>query len=193
MLRSSVWGRFAALVLCCVCAPASSAQTTVEAAWQQLRSGSALLLLRHTDAPGLGDPANFTPGDCSTQRNLSPLGREQAARWGRLLQQQGIAPLRILSSSWCRAIDTGKGMQAGKVETLQALDSFFTERDNANRQTLALIAQINALERSQRLVLISHQVNITALSGIYPASGEGLILALPLTQPPKVLARIAAP
>ncbi|WP_239655542.1 histidine phosphatase family protein [Pseudomonas marincola] len=150
-------------------------------------------MLRHTDAPGLGDPANFTPGDCSTQRNLSPLGREQAARWGRLLQQQGIAPLRILSSSWCRAIDTGKGMHVGKVETLQALDSFFTERDNANRQTQALIAQINALERSQRLVLISHQVNITALSGIYPASGEGLILALPLTQPPTVLARIAAP
>ncbi|MFB8829019.1 hypothetical protein ACE0DR_05770 [Azotobacter sp. CWF10] len=43
------------------------------------------------------------------------------------------------------------------------------------------------------LVLVSHQVNITALSGVYPASGEGLILALPLTVPARVLARIPPP
>jgi len=40
------------------------------------------------------------------------------------------------------------------------------------------------------LVLVSHQVNITALTGIYPASGEGLILALPLEAPARVLARV---
>jgi hypothetical protein len=43
------------------------------------------------------------------------------------------------------------------------------------------------------MVLVSHQVNISALTGSYPASGEGLILALPLGVPAQVLARIPAP
>ena len=42
-------------------------------------------------------------------------------------------------------------------------------------------------------MLVTHQVNITALTGIFPQSGEGLILARPLAVTPKVLARVAPP
>ena len=48
-------------------------------AWQALREGRALLLLRHANAPGLGDPPGFVLDDCSTQRNLCLLYTSDAA------------------------------------------------------------------------------------------------------------------
>jgi hypothetical protein len=84
-------------------------------------------------------------------------------------------------------------MGLGPVEPLPPLDSFFENRTTANQQMDALLAQINAMPAGVARVLVSHQVNITALTGIYPASGEGLIIALPLTRPAKVLARIDPP
>jgi phosphohistidine phosphatase SixA len=164
-------------------------QADDEHAWSALREGRAVLLLRHAIAPGMGDPANFQLDDCRTQRNLNQLGREQAQRWGQLLRSQRVEP-RLLSSRWCRAQDTAREMGLGVVEVLPALNSFFQTRDTALEQTAAVIEQINTQASGAPLVLISHQVNITALTGIYPASGEGLILALPLQAPARVLARI---
>jgi phosphohistidine phosphatase SixA len=180
--RASTW-------LLALCLLNGAVQANDELAWTALREGRAVLLLRHAIAPGMGDPANFQLDDCRTQRNLSQLGREQAQRWGQLLRSQRIEP-RLLSSRWCRAQDTAKAMNLGAVEVLPALNSFFQTRATALEQTAALIEQINTQAPDAPRVLVSHQVNITALTGIYPASGEGLILALPLKAPAQVLARI---
>ena len=53
--------------------------------WDKLNASSAkgyVLLLRHSLAPGVGDPENFKLGDCSTQRNLSQEGRDDASEIG---------------------------------------------------------------------------------------------------------------
>lgn len=170
--------------------PASAVQTE---AWQALREGHAVLLLRHATAPGTGDPASFRLEDCRTQRNLNQTGREQAQRWGQLLRREGIEQPRLLSSRWCRALDTARGMGLAAVEPLPVLDSFFAQPGRGAERTRQLIEQINAQPRGVVLVLVSHQVNITALTGIFPMSGEGLILALPLSQPARILGRVAAP
>lgn len=162
-------------------------------AWDALRDGRAVLLLRHATAPGLGDPSEFVLEDCHSQRNLDDRGRQEARRWGELLRQQRIERPRLYSSRWCRALDTAREMQLGAVQPLPELDSFFESQERAEPQTRELCKAINALPRGEPVVLVSHQVNITALSRIYPASGEGLILALPLTVPAKVLARISPP
>ncbi|ERI50307.1 hypothetical protein N878_26205, partial [Pseudomonas sp. EGD-AK9] len=120
-------------------------------------------------------------------------GREESRRWGELLRRQGIERPRLLSSRWCRALDTARGMGLGPVRPLPALDSFFEQRDAAEAQTAELIRAVNLLPPGEPLVLVSHQVNITALTRVFPASGEGLILALPLRAAPQVLARIAPP
>lgn len=172
---------------------AGQASATEAEAWQALREGRAVLLLRHATAPGTGDPANFQLGDCRTQRNLNQAGREQAQRWGQLLRRQGIEHPRLLSSRWCRAQDTASAMGLGAVEPAPVLDSFFVQPRQGAERTRQLIEQINAQPRGVPLVLVSHQVNITALTGIFPASGEGLVLALPLSQPARVLGRIAPP
>lgn len=106
-----------------------------------------------------------------------------------MLRAQQITP-QLLSSSWCRAQDTAREMDLGAVQALPALDSFFQTPTAAREQTALLVAQINAYAMGAPRVMVSHQVNITALTEIFPASGEGLILALPLTVPAQVLARV---
>ncbi len=67
------------------------------ALWNALRSGVHIALLRHAIAPGMGDPADFTLGDCGTQRNLSDEDRDQAARIGMRFRANGIKTARVLS------------------------------------------------------------------------------------------------
>jgi hypothetical protein len=61
--------------------PAQAANSDATAAWAALRSGS-IVLLRHANAPGVGDPPGFQLDDCSTQRNLDDVGRAQARALG---------------------------------------------------------------------------------------------------------------
>lgn len=159
-------------------------------AWDALREGRAALILRHALAPGTGDPARFKLGDCTTQRNLDDRGREQAAAWKPYLARQGIERAQIYTSQWCRSRDTAIGMDIGEVTEWPALNSFFQNRSQRSAQTLETIALVNALESHPPVVMVSHQVNITALTGVFPASNEGVILALPMSERPEVLARV---
>ncbi|MFO8140753.1 MAG: histidine phosphatase family protein [Marinobacter sp.] len=160
-------------------------------AWAALREGRAILMLRHALAPGTGDPAGFKVNDCRTQRNLNAAGRAQARSWQPFLQKRGITEARVFSSQWCRCLDTGREMGLGAVKQWPALNSFFRNRGDGETQTRQTIALVNQLESGTPVVLVSHQVNVTALTGVFPASNEGLILALPLSEKPTVLAKVS--
>ena len=140
--------------------------------WQALRMRTAFVLLRHGIAPGFGDPDHFLLGDCSTQRNLSDVGRKQAAAIGEHFRNNGIQMARVFSSRWCRCLETAELLELGPVEKLPELDSFFQQYERRDSQTENLRAWISKQEFDQALVLVTHQVNITALTGFYPASGE---------------------
>ncbi|SFR75663.1 Histidine phosphatase superfamily (branch 1) [Marinobacter daqiaonensis] len=159
-------------------------------AWQALRQGQAVLILRHALAPGTGDPAHFQLGDCSTQRNLSQRGREQARAWKPLLAKHGITRARVFTSQWCRSRDTARGMGMGKVTEWPSLNSFFGNRGAADKQTRETRSAVNELQSGLPVILVSHQVNITRLTGVYPSSNEGVIVRLPLSDDPVVLARV---
>lgn len=159
-------------------------------AWQALRDGRAVLMLRHALAPGTGDPSGFRLDDCSTQRNLNDKGRAQARAWKRLLASHGIDQARVFSSQWCRCLDTAREMGVGTVTEWPPLNSFFGGRGDGDQQTQQTIAAVNALEPGAPVVLVSHQVNITRLTGIYPSSNEGLILSYPLSESPTIFARV---
>jgi broad specificity phosphatase PhoE len=137
----------------------SAAEET--ALWRALGSKGHVALLRHAIAPGTGDPSEFAIGDCSTQRNLSEEGRKQAAR------------------QWCRCLETARLLGLGPVTELPILNSFFQRPERRNRQTQALEAWLASQDLDGPLVLVTHQVNITALTGVYPASGE-LVVIRPL-------------
>jgi len=135
-----------------------------------------IAIMRHALAPGGGDPANFTLGDCSTQRNLSEAGRRQARRTGDFLRSVGVEQARVFSSQWCRCLDTAELLDLGPVEELPALNSFFEARSRGPEQTQALREKIAGMDLSQPVVMVTHQVNITSLTSVFPSSGEIVVL-----------------
>jgi len=135
-----------------------------------------IAVMRHALAPGTGDPANFTLGDCATQRNLSEAGRRQARRTGDFLRSVGVDAARVFSSQWCRCMDTAALLDFGAVEPLPALNSFFQDRAKGPAQTRALREKIAGMDLSEPVVMVTHQVNITRLTDVFPSSGEIVVL-----------------
>jgi phosphohistidine phosphatase SixA len=180
-------------VLALTSGPTAAADATADdnAAWQALKEGKALLVLRHALAPGFGDPEFFQLEDCSTQRNLNAEGHRQAQAWKSFLAARGIKEARVFSSQWCRCLDTANGMNMGPVTEWPSLNSFFQGRGNGSLQTQQTLEQVNAMAPGKTIVMVSHQVNITALAGVYPSSNEGVILSLPLSENPRILARVS--
>ena len=104
---------------------ASGAQAGERDLIRQMQSGSAVLMIRHALAPGVGDPADLNLDDCSTQRNLNQAGREQAKAIGHWLRSRGIGQVKLYSSQWCRCLETARLMQMVTVTPLPALNYFF--------------------------------------------------------------------
>jgi phosphohistidine phosphatase SixA len=170
-----------ALALGLTLVPSTSQTTPAQAAdiWQILRDGRGYaVLMRHALAPGTGDPAGFRLGDCSTQRNLSAEGRRQAIAVGAQWRRQRVPVDRVLTSRWCRARDTARLLAVGAVRAYRPLDSTFTVSEEiAERRTATVRALIERHRgRSGVLVLVGHQVNITDLIGVVPASGDAIVV-----------------
>jgi len=137
-----------------------------------LKEPGNVALMRHAIAPGMGDPDNFTLRDCATQRNLSDNGRAQAVATGRYLREQGLEEMAVYSSQWCRCLETARLLDFGEVTELPFLNSFFQDWDDQQARTQKVKSWISNAQSVGSAILVTHQVNITALTDIVPASGE---------------------
>ncbi|MGG6297342.1 histidine phosphatase family protein [Leptolyngbya sp. AN02str] len=172
--------------------PATSAE--LWALLQQAQTRSYALLLRHAIAPGTGDPANFQLNDCSTQRNLSEEGRQQARQLGQAMRDRAIPVARVLSSQWCRSLETAELLDVGGVEPFPVINSFFQDRSNATPQTNQLRQFLIENQATPGvIVLVTHQVNITELSQIVPQSGEAVVMRVVDGDRLQVLGRLPPP
>ena len=150
----------------------SQAQTPATGFWPLLRQGGCVVLMRHSQTePGVGDPPGFTLGRCATQRNLSAAGRTQAARVGEAFRREDIAIAAVRSSAWCRCTDTAR-LAFGRYTLWPAINSFFQGQGDSDAQTREVIQTVADLRAPVNWVLVTHQVNITALTGEHPAMGE---------------------
>ena len=143
-----------------------------------LSEPGVVAIMRHALAPGGGDPSNFTLGDCATQRNLSDQGRDQARRIGAAMRAAGVTFDRVLTSQWCRCRETAELLGLGPVEDMPALNSFFEDRAKGPGQTAELRAYLDGLAPNETVMLVTHQVNITGLTGTWVDSGEVFLLDL---------------
>ncbi|MBM9536525.1 histidine phosphatase family protein [Desulfobulbus alkaliphilus] len=168
--------RILLLMLLTICIGTQSESQASQQAWQALQEGTAVGLIRHAIAPGTGDPPGFLLGDCLTQRNLSQRGRIQSQRIGEFFRAHGIREASIYSSQWCRCLETARLLELGPVTELTSLNSFFNDRANGPKKTEKTRAFVSAYQGKRPLILVTHQVNITALTGIFPASGEIIIV-----------------
>ncbi len=144
-----------------------------------LRSGGHVILMRHAmTVPGIGDPAGFALGQCATQRNLSQAGRTDATRIGERFRQEDIAVAAVLSSRWCRCLDTAQ-LAFGRVEPAPMLDSMFVDEAGARDRKLAEVrAYLKSAKRAGNIVMVTHDVNIQALVGGHMSPGEMAVAAV---------------
>lgn len=170
-------------------ARAADASAGLPRAIELLRRGGVVAAFRHTLAPGTFDPPGFRLGDCSTQRNLSDEGRDQARRLGAWFRQQRLTPQAVRSSPWCRCMDTARlafAPQLGeaRIEAWAPLSSPVPDaggsageaakeaRLDALRQALARVSA--APQKFE--VWVTHQFVLRDLAGESIDSGAGLIL-----------------
>ncbi|NJN89373.1 MAG: histidine phosphatase family protein [Leptolyngbyaceae cyanobacterium SL_5_14] len=155
------------------------AQATEADIWTQMQQGTGyVVLLRHAQTvAGTGDPPGFQLEDCATQRNLSEAGREQAARIGQVFRDRNIPIHQILSSQYCRCLDTARLLNLGEVEPSPMLNSTFTNRASEAEQTAQVRQRILDHQNTPGvIVMVSHFVNIGDISGINPPSGGAVIM-----------------
>ena len=136
--------------------------------------GADVLFLRHALAPGTGDPANFRLGDCSTQRNLSDEGRQQAREIGDAIRASNLPVAQVLTSQWCRARETAELLALGRPVEEPGLNSFFGNPD-ARIPTLDRLGQALAALPDGITVMVTHQVVITAITGQTVSSGGAVL------------------
>ena len=133
-----------------------------------------MVFIRHAvTTPGVGDPPGFKLDDCATQRNLTDEGRGHAKRIGQAFKERKVPVERLLSSPWCRCIETSR-LAFGEPEVSTALSNLFGRSENNAKQ----VEQMKALVKPAKgnVVLVSHGSTIVALTGISPATGEMVIV-----------------
>lgn len=149
-----------------------------EAAWAALGAGGHVALMRHATAPGTGDPANFRLEDCTTQRNLSAAGQAEAQAIGAAFRSRAIDVDGVYSSQWCRCLETARLLDLGPVTPFLPLNSFFRRPDLEQPQMAAMRTWLSQRPGDEVAVLVTHQVVVTALTDIFPRSGE-IVVARP--------------
>ena len=155
------------------------AQQATASLVNDLQDGQHVLLMRHADAPGYGDPAGYVIGQCSTQRNLGDYGKRQSKAMGVWLANQGIQKAEVFSSPWCRCLDTANLLNKGPVKIEPSLGSFFDNMNLEKRQTQALEMIIkNELAKQSKmpLILVTHHVNIQAYTGKVVGVGDMVLV-----------------
>ena len=175
------------IIICTLLFTQSKFATAQSDLASKLKDGSHVLLMRHADAPGYGDPKNYQISECSTQRNLGDQGRKQAKNTGDWLSSQGIEQAKVYSSPWCRCIDTAALLNKGTVKKEMALGSFFDDMSQAKRQTDELVKLIGA-ERKQNpnmpMIMVTHHVNIQSYMGMVVNSGDMVLVKVDPTGKP---------
>jgi phosphohistidine phosphatase SixA len=156
-----------------IVAPCASAAQDV---WKLLESGGRVVLIRHAiTTPGAGDPPGMRLEDCSTQRNLSDEGRRHARAIGEAFRSRRIDIDRVLSSPWCRCLETAR-LAFGRAEVSQPLSNLFGRSENSSQQVEGMRALVDGHRGKGNLVLVSHGSTIIALTGISPETGEMVVV-----------------
>ena len=145
--------------------------------WALLQQGGQVVLMRHAlTTPGAGDPPDMRLEDCTTQRNLSDEGRRHALAVGAALREHKVPVERVLTSPWCRCIETARLVFRTRGLVSRALDNLFGRHDNEARQVSALRALAGEWRGKGNLFLVSHGSTILAATGISPATSEMVIV-----------------
>ena len=138
---------------------------------KELQKGGKIVFIRHSLAPGNGDPDNIDLKKCDTQRNLNQEGIEQSKKIGILFSNNNIQIDKVLSSEWCRCKETAELLSLEKWTTFSGLNSFFQGYADKEDVLQRLYQKLSKLTSGVTL-MVTHQVVIRAVTGQSVSSGE---------------------
>lgn len=160
-------------LLAMILADMSPAHAT-DAAWSRLRDGGYTILIAHAQANSRQDPSGFEIDNCATQRRLSDKGRQRAQRMGARFAARAVTITKVLSSQWCIALDTARfAFSRNQAEAFEPLN---LKAEGAEETVAAVVEAVAAFEDYGNLVMVTHEPNIVALTGIRPRESEALIV-----------------
>lgn len=150
-----------------------------------LRAGGYTLYFRHaatdwSNVDQVSNPGDWKSCDPQRMRQLSEQGRKDARRIGSALRRLSIPVGRVLSSEYCRTLQTAQAMEIGAVAT---------SRDIMNLRVAAYLGGRDALverarkvlatppEKNTNTVLVAHGNLIRAASGAYPGEAGAVVFA----------------
>ena len=165
-----------------------------EALWALLEKGGQVVLIRHgLTTPGVGDPPGFKLGDCSTQRNLVDAGRREAERLGQALRAHRVPVARVVSSPWCRCIETARLAFGSEPAIDDMLSNLFDHSQNRDRQVAAFRKLVAIAPKDGNLMLVTHGSTTSAFTGINQGTAEMVIVTPEGGERYRVAGRIAIP
>jgi len=158
-----------------VCIGIAAGGHAAEPVWDALRTPGAVVIVRHSYAPGSFDPPDARLDDCSTQRNLDEAGRAQAQRVGAAFRERGITVGAVLSSPRCRCLDTGR-LAFGRAEPWLPLGGALRDAELRHRQVTEIKQRIAAHRDGPPLVLVTHGSVVSDLTGLDVRMGAFVVL-----------------
>jgi len=172
---SAAMGPIRSVTAVVVCVGVVSIAPATESVWDGLRTPGAVVVLRHSYAPGTFDPPDAKLSDCSTQRNLDEGGRAQAQRIGAEFRKHGIMVGVVWSSPRCRCLDTGR-LAFGQAQPWGVLQGALNDPERRQRQLTEIKRMIAGHRSGPPLVLITHGSVVTDLTGLSIRMGEFIVL-----------------
>ena len=132
-----------------------------ERVWAALKQGGKVILLRHTHVDIREGIGRLAPGNCAEEVNLSASGVEQAKRIGEAFRAHGVAVGEVLTSPYCRCIDTGR-LAFGRVTAVEYLMPPGVVSDSqAKLNNERVLQEILKHRGPSNLVMITHDLNIS--------------------------------
>ena len=164
------------ILLCFLCISSFSlAFADEQKTIKDLKEGGKIILIRHSEAPGTGDPKNFNLNDCKTQRNLSKEGLEQAKRIGEFFRKNNIPFEKVYSSEYCRCKDTARSAFTN-FETFSGLNSTFADPSKTPAYVKKTKELIDKLDKNKNYILVTHHTTILGLTDYFANSGEMVVV-----------------
>jgi broad specificity phosphatase PhoE len=159
------------LLLAPIPAPASD-----DALWNLLREGGQVILIRHAATDMSQRDEVGTPlADCSRQRNLTDHGRADARRINEVFRVRGVPVGRVLSSAFCRCLETAR-LAFGGAEVWLPLQSALRNPEIQAERTAQIRALAGERPAGGNLILVTHQFTIRAVTGVNVGEGEMLVV-----------------
>jgi phosphohistidine phosphatase SixA len=169
-------GRWLGTAILIVSAASVAEAGDADAVWEAIRAPGSVVVVRHSYAPGAFDPPGARLEDCSTQRNLDERGRAQAGRIGETFRERGIAVGPVRSSPRCRCLETAR-LAFGRAEVWDLLQgSPLNDRERRQRQAAEIRTALAAHRGGPPLVLVTHGIVVTDLTGLTIQMGELVVL-----------------